>query len=63
MFPYYNRQPTAYRTTTGSRADSFFGAFFLVATIPLAVVQHDGYPRLVRVVQADASAAVRDFLD
>ena len=63
VFPYYNRQPTAYRTTTGSRADSFFGAFFLVATVPLAVVQHDGYPRLVRVVQADASAAVRDFLD
>ena len=63
MFPYYNRQPTAYRTTTGSRADSFFGAFFLVATIPLAVVQHDGYPRLVRRVQADAGAAVRDFLD
>lgn len=63
VFPYYNRQPTAYRTTTGSRADSFFGAFFLVATLPLAVVQHDGYPRLVRRVQADASAAVRDFLD
>ena len=63
VFPYYNRQPTAYRTTTGSRADSFFGALFLVATVPLAVVQHDGYPRLVRRVQADAGAAVRDFLD
>ena len=63
VFPYYNRQPTAYRTKTGSRADSFFGTLFLVATVPLAVVQHDGYPRLVRRVQADAGAAVRDFLD
>ena len=63
VFPYYNRQPTAYRTRTGSRADSLFGAVFLVATVPLAVVQHDGYPRLVRRVQADAGAAVRDFLD
>lgn len=63
VFPYYNRQETAYRTRTGSRADSFFGVVFVLATVPFAVVQHDGYQRLVRRVQADAPAAVRDFLD
>jgi inner membrane protein len=63
VFPYYNRQETAYRTRTGSRADTFFGLFFVCATVPFAVVQVDGYQRLVRRVQADASAAVRDFLD
>jgi inner membrane protein len=63
VFPFYNRQPTAYRTTTGSRADSAFGVAFLCLTIPFGVVQHDGYKRLVRTVQADAGAAVRDFLD
>ena len=63
VFPYYNRQETAYRTRTGSRLDSFFGIGFVCLTIPFGVVQHDGYARLVRRVQADASAAVRDFLD
>ena len=63
VFPYYNRQPTAYRTHTGSRADSAFGVAFLCLTVPFGVVQHDGYKRLVRTVQADAGAAVRDFLD
>ena len=63
VFPYYNRQETAYRTKTGSRADTFFGVAFVCLTVPLAVVQVDGYHRLVRRVQADASAAVRDFLD
>ena len=63
VFPYYNRQETAYRTTTGSRADTFFGVAFVCLTVPFGVVQHDGYKRLVRTVQADAGAAVRDFLD
>lgn len=63
VFPYYNRIETAYRTRTGSRADAFLGVGFLVLTVPFAVVQVDGYQRLVRRVQADASAAVRDFLD
>ncbi|PAP74220.1 metal-dependent hydrolase [Rubrivirga marina] len=63
VFPYYNRQPTAYRTRTGSRADTAFGVAFACLTVPFAVVQHDGYPRLVRTLQADAGAAVRDFLD
>jgi inner membrane protein len=63
VFPYYNRQETAYRTVTGSRVDTFFGVLFLALTIPFAVVQMQGYHRLVRSVQADASAAVRDFLD
>ncbi|MEL6615021.1 MAG: metal-dependent hydrolase [Bacteroidota bacterium] len=63
VFPYYNRQPTAYRTHTGSRADSALGVAFLCLTVPFGVVQHDGYKRLVRTVQADAGAAVRDFLD
>ena len=63
VFPYYNRQETAYRTRTGSRVDTFFGVGFVCLTIPLAVVQVDGYHRLVRRVQADAGAAVRDFLD
>ena len=63
VFPFYNRQPTAYRTTTGSRTDSFFGVAFLCLTVPFGLVQHDGYKRLVRTVQADAGAAVRDFLD
>ena len=63
VFPFYNRQETAYRTTTGSRADSTFGVAFLLVTIPFGFVQADGYQRLVRRVQADAGAAVRDFLD
>ena len=63
VFPYYNRVETAYRTTTGSRVDAFFGVTFVCLTIPLAFVQVDGYQRLVRRVQADAAAAVRDFLD
>jgi inner membrane protein len=63
VFPFYNRQPTAYRTETGSRADSALGLAFLCLTVPFGVVQHDGYKRLVRTVQADAGAAVRDFLD
>ena len=63
VFPFYNRQETAYRTTTGSRVDAFFGVGFLIVTIPFGFVQADGYQRLVRRVQADASAAVRDFLD
>ena len=63
VFPYYNRQETAYRTTTGSRVDAFFGITFVCLTIPFAVLEHDGYQRFVRKVQADASAAVRDFLD
>lgn len=63
VFPFYNRQVTAYRTTTGSRVDTFFGAGFFLLTVPFAFVQVDGYQRLVRRVQADASAAVRDFLD
>ena len=63
VFPFYNRQVTAYRTVTGSRVDTFFGAGFFLLTIPFGFVQVDGYQRLVRRVQADASAAVRDFLD
>ena len=63
VFPYYNRQETAYRTTTGSRVDAFFGITFVCLTIPFAVLEHDGYARFVRKVQADAGAAVRDFLD
>ena len=63
VFPYYNRQETSYRTTTGSRVDAFFGITFVCLTIPFAVLEHDGYQRFVRKVQADASAAVRDFLD
>ena len=63
VFPYYNRQETAYRTTTGSRVDAFFGIAFVCLTIPFAVLEHDGYQRFVRKVQADAGAAVRDFLD
>ena len=63
VFPYYNRQETAYRTRTGSRVDAAFGVAFVVLTVPFAIVQVDGYQRLVRRVQADASAAVRDFLD
>ena len=63
VFPYYNRQETSYRTTTGSRVDAFFGICFVCLTIPFAVLEHDGYQRFVRKVQADASAAVRDFLD
>ena len=63
VFPYYNRQETAYRTRSGSRVDTFFGVLFLGLTVPFAVVQFQGYHRLVRTVQADASAAVRDFLD
>ena len=63
VFPYYNRQETAYRTRTGSRADSVFGVVFVCLTVPFAVVQVDGYQRLVRRLQADAPAAVRDFLD
>ena len=63
VFPYYNRNETAYRTTTGSRVDAFFGVAFVVLTIPFGIVQHDGYQRFVRLLQADASAAVRDFLD
>ena len=63
VFPFYNRQETAYRTVTGSRADTFFGVGFLLVTVPFGFVQADGYQRLVRRVQADASAAVRDFLD
>ncbi|WP_245837542.1 metal-dependent hydrolase [Rubricoccus marinus] len=63
VFPYYNRQETSYRTTTGSRVDAFFGICFVCLTIPFAVLEHDGYQRFVRRVQADASAAVRDFLD
>ena len=63
VFPFYNRQVTAYRTTTGSRVDATFGVAFLLVTIPFGFVQADGYQRLVRRVQADASAAVRDFLD
>ena len=63
VFPYYNRQETAYRTRSGSRVDTFFGVIFLIATVPFAVVQFQGYHRIVRSVQADASAAVRDFLD
>jgi len=63
VFPFYNRQETAYRTTTGSRVDATFGVAFLLVTIPFGFVQADGYQRVVRRVQADASAAVRDFLD
>ena len=63
VFPYYNRQETAYRTTTGSRVDAFFGIAFVCLTIPFAILEHDGYQRFVRKVQADAGAAVRDFLD
>ncbi|MGB3543184.1 metal-dependent hydrolase, partial [Rubrivirga sp.] len=63
VFPYYNRNETSYRTKTGSRVDTFFGIAFVCATIPFAVVQVDGYQRLIRRVQADAGAAVRDFLD
>ncbi len=63
VFPYYNRQETAYRTTTGSRVDAFFGIAFVCLTVPFAVLEHDGYQRFVRKVQADAGAAVRDFLD
>ena len=63
VFPYYNRQETAYRTTTGSRVDAFFGITFVCLTVPFAVLEHDGYQRFVRRVQADAGAAVRDFLD
>ena len=63
VFPYYNRQETAYRTRTGSRVDAFFGITFVCLTIPFAVLEHDGYQRFIRQVQADAPAAVRDFLD
>jgi inner membrane protein len=63
VFPYYNRNETAYRTTTGSKVDTAFGVAFVCLTLPLAIVQVDGYQRLVRRVQADAGAAVRDFLD
>ena len=63
VFPFYNRQVTAYRTTTGSRVDTFFGVGFLLVTLPFGFVHHEGYQRVVRRVQADASAAVRDFLD
>jgi inner membrane protein len=63
VFPYYNRRETAYRTRSGSRVDTFFGVLFLGLTVPFAVVQLQGYERVVRRVQADAGAAVRDFLD
>ena len=63
VFPFYNRQPTRYRTRTGSKADAFFGVAFTLLVVPVSVLQVDGYQRLVRRVQADASAAVRDFLD
>ncbi|GAB5520943.1 MAG: hypothetical protein RhofKO_31940 [Rhodothermales bacterium] len=62
VFPYYDGRPTAYRTRTGSRADRVLGVLFLVAFVPVVVVKATSYERVIRVLQADASSAVRDYL-
>ncbi len=63
VFPYYEGRPGAYRTRTGSRADSLFCALFCVLLLPIIFLHISSYQRVIRVVQGDASSAVRDYLE
>ena len=63
VFPYYNGRPTAYRTETGRRGDSALCALFCVLLIPIILLKAATYERVIRVLQADSSSAVRDYLE
>lgn len=63
VFPYYEGRPSAYRTRTGSRGDSLFCALFCILLIPIIFLNIMSYQRVIRVVQGDASSAVRDYLE
>lgn len=63
VFPFYAGRPTAYRTETGQRGDKALCALFCVMLIPIVVLKAATYERVIRVLQADSSSAVRDFLE
>jgi inner membrane protein len=61
VFPFDAARPRRYRIVTGSHADRSLAALFAAVCVPLAVVAHQGYERVIRVAQADVAAAVRDY--
>lgn len=63
VFPFYAGRPTAYRTETGQRGDKALCALFYILLIPIVVLKVATYERVIRVLQADSSSAVRDFLE
>jgi len=63
VFPYYEGRPHAYRTRTGSKGDKALCAVFAVCLVPILLLKVATYERVIRVVQADAASAVRDYLE
>ncbi len=61
VFPFDATQPHRFRTTTGGTGDNLLGIIFAGLTVPLLLVHSHGYARVVRLVQGDVAAAVRDF--
>ena len=63
VFPYYEGRPHAYRTRTGSKGDKALCAVFAVCLVPILLLKAATYERVIRLVQADAASAVRDYLE
>ena len=63
VFPFYNIRPAAYRFETGSRGDTFLCTVFCLLLIPVLFLKVSSYQRIIRLIQADASSAVRDYLE
>ena len=62
-FPYYAGRPAAYRTETGQRGDTVLFVLFCFLIIPIILIKAATYERVIRVLQADSSSAVRDYLE
>jgi inner membrane protein len=60
VFPFDVTHPEKYRFTVGGFGDRALGVGCLALFAALALVQHQGYTRLMRLARADVIAAVRD---